>query len=207
MWFKRKTENKPLSKEEEDKKVLEDIKTKKEQIIKLKKEIVDMGKYALKDGKLVKTEDIEPQVPQPPQQQAQPVQQQYVPPVQQPTDVQEAQYYEAVRKTVIPTPQPRQMPQEYAAPYPIVSPEEDFVIQEPRQQQYQPQPRQQVQRVENIIVHIEMITGQVIQLEVELEKLQSFIEDMNGAIDGQTSLPLGNKTINGRNVVSYTIIE
>jgi len=74
-----------------------------------------------------------------------------------------------------------------------------------QQMRQQPQPYQQPQRLPMIAVSIDMVNGTTITISVPGDKVDSFVEGLNIAIDNQSSFPINNKIINGRNIVSYTI--
>lgn len=208
-----------------EEKILVDIKKKKAQLDKLKEEIVQMGKLVLKDGKLQRIDDIKrDEVVVQNSQEAvdtfektakQVVEQVAPPPRSMPRQ------YAASQPTLLPeedivyvkqptsqsqfTPQQlqqMQMQQQMQEQY------EQMQLQQQRLQQLQMQQQmtqqQAQQQLPPIMVNIELVTGSIIQLEVERAKLDSFVEEINGAIDNQSSIPLGSKVINGRNIVMYT---
>jgi hypothetical protein len=203
-------------KQSKEEKALEEIKIKKAQIDKLKEEIVQMGKLVLKDGKLQKVEDTQkpesigpvPTPPSPPldfEQQAmkvaEQVRQRMPPPYSNPPQA-EPQFP--------PLPQfPQQQYQQQAYPqYQQQAPPPQFQQQQyqqpPPQYQMPPQFVQQPPQYPPLTVTIQMIGETVIQVNVAQEKIESFIEELNNAVDNQSSFPLGNKIINGRNILFYT---
>jgi hypothetical protein len=221
-----------FKKKTKEEKVLEEIKKKKEQMDKLKEEINKMGKLVLKDGKLTKIEDAQKEAPKTQVQEAPidytnpnmddvmsqmrkqaqvpPAQPKQVPPPLSPEEYQrinrvrqqqemaafEQQYMEEQQMLA-----EQQRQAEIARQRQLQM--EEYQMQQARQQpqQYQ-QPHQQMPRV---VVTIEMITGSTLTLEVTGDKIESFVEALNLAIDNQSSFPMNNKVINGRNIVSYTL--
>jgi hypothetical protein len=208
MFWKRK------SKEE---KIVDEMKEKKQQVDKLKEEIEKMGKLVLKDGKLQKVEDTPKETV--------PVQSPPQPTTRQPDvsgfEEQVANVGEQVRRETYSRQQqfsPRGPPQEYVTegdiyggmqmPQPQVQTpfrQPQYPQQMPPQypQQAPPQYPQYPQQAP-VAVNIEMVTGSVVQIQVPIEQLDNFIEGLNTAIDSQSSFPLNNRVINGRNVVLYT---
>jgi hypothetical protein len=221
-----------FKKKTKEEKTLDEIKKKKEQIDKLKEEIVKMGKLILKDGKLTKVEDVKedvkvakvPSTELPPidftdsnqemeqmlqqerermrrqTQQVPPTQARQVPPPLPPAQVQMTQeQYQRMQQQK----QMEAFEQRYR--------EEQAELEQQRQQElYQQQMRQQAyaqpqQQMPLVTVTIEMITGSTLALEVTGDKIESFVEALNLAIDNQSSFPLNNKVLNGRNIVSYTL--
>jgi hypothetical protein len=208
------------SKEE---KALEEIKKKKEQIDKLKEEINKMGKLVLKDGKLTKVEDIPkstlselPSVPPVPiepdvdamvqqerlrrQQQAKATLSDNIQMPQQPVrQISQEEYNEMLRRQEAYNYQQQKLMEE----------EQQEVLRQQQeayqQQQYrqQPQPYQPV--LPMVSVTIEMVTGTLVNVQVSGDKADNFIELLSTAIDNQSSFPINNKVINGRNVVSFTL--
>lgn len=187
-------------KKSKEEKVLEDIKNKKAQIDKLKEEIVTMGKLVLRDGKLEAVKD-KPAVQAAPEQQGQAPMMQ-MPQVPPPPVMEE---FVAPQANTYPPELMQQYQQQQS--YPPPQSRGWDIPQQPRQAQpqyQQPRPQYAAPVALPVAVKIEMITGTVIVLEVAREQLQSFIEEINAAIDNQASLPLNNRVINGRNVVVYS---
>ena len=71
-----------------------------------------------------------------------------------------------------------------------------------------PQERQyQEQSVRQLLVAVELVHGSVIQINVPIDKFEAFVAEMNNAIDGQSAIPVGNKIVNGAQVVMYYVVE
>jgi len=213
-----------FNKKSKEEKILEDIKKKKEQMDKLKEEIIKMGKLVLKDGKLTKVDDVTKEsvttgttVP--------------IPEIQgyADTDVDEMVQQERLRRQQgmsIPQPvqQPRPLSQEeynsMKQQQDLYNYQQQLAQQEAEQREYmrqqqelyqqqqmrqQPQPYQPPQQIPMVGITIEMVTGSIINVRVPGDKIDSFVEGLNMSIDNQSSFPINNKVINGRNIVSYTI--
>jgi len=219
-----------FSKKTNEEKIIEDMKKKKEQVDKLKEEINKMGKLVLKDGKLTKVDDTTkteikvPVMESPPMPQTQGYDN---------IDVDEMVQAERLRRQQAPvTQQPAPQVRQQVSPPPMSQEEYQYKLQQDmlayqrmqqqaqiqaraeqeaeeremlRQQALQQQYRPPVQEVPAIGVTIEMITGNIIKVNVPGDKIESFIEALNTAIDNQSSFPITSKVINGRNVVSFTI--
>jgi hypothetical protein len=160
---------------------------------KLKEEIVQMGKLVLKDGRLQKVEDVtntnkgvtQEEVTDVVEEIQQTVQRNMQQPVQRPVQS-----------------QPRSVPPPLPAFEDAV--DNEAVYQQPVQQVAPQYRRQQVpQPPQSFEVSIYLINGQVVVLQIPRDQFETFIEDLNGAIDNQSCFPLSNRVINGRNVVEY----
>ena len=186
------------SKENDEKKILEEMKKKKEQIDKLKEEMNNMAKLVLKDGKLQKVEEKKDEVlpiipPNPPSTKSI----EYDNPELAMNEAQQAMREDYRRKM-----------QEQMLREQMVQNEQL------RQQQYNEQLRQQQLRQQQYVqpespviikVIIEMISGVSYGLEIPENQITAFLTDLDTAINNQTTFPLNNRVINGRNIVSYVI--
>ena len=211
------------SKEE---KVLDEIKKKKQQMDKLKEEIVKMGKLVLKDGKLTKVEDI--QKDEVKTQVNNPVQQTQIDYTD--SEINDMVQAERIRRQATLVNTPKQVPppltqedynriqqkkqqdmmayeQQYLQEQAAAERQRQIEAYEQQQFRQQPQAYQQPvqQQITVVNVSIEMVTGNVIVIQVPGDKIESFVEALNIAIDNQSSFPMNDKVINGRNVVSYTL--
>lgn len=221
------------SKEEKQKeKILKQMKEKKVQIDKLKEEMNNMAKLVLKDGKLQKVEDTPKQeeplgplgnvpVPPPALDSRRPIPQQYQEdifenPRRQPTpnEVQQirqqimeenrAKQEQQLRQEQLRLFQEQEqmrMMQEQAAQRQFVPPPmpPHQYYQQPVYQNPLPPP------VQSVVVVIEMVNGSLYKYEITTDVLKQFIEELNSAINQQTTYSLNDRTINGKNIVSYFI--
>lgn len=185
------------NKEKEEKKILEEMKRKKQQIEKLKEEMNNMAKLVLKDGKLQKVEDKKDEAmiipPSPP-----PSKPMYDTPD---NSMQEAQ--QAMREQIYRKQMQEQMIQER-----INEEVRQRQLQEQQQRyaQSQAQPRYaQAAPVANIKVIIEMINGATYGIELPETQISAFLTELDTAINGQTTFPLSNRVINGKNIISYVV--
>jgi len=189
-----------FGKKTKEEKIVEEMKKKKEQIDKLKEEMNNMAKLILKDGKLQKVEDT------PKQEEVKPVVQ--VPPpieIMQPSshdiqymrqqieadnqrravEEQTRQYDEAVARAV-----QQQQQQQVMYRQPVPPPQ--------MPQMYQPQQPTVVK------VTIEVITGGVYAIDIESSVIKQFISELDKAINSQIVFAIGNRVINGKQIVSYS---
>jgi hypothetical protein len=68
----------------------------------------------------------------------------------------------------------------------------------------QQQAAQQSQQLQPIVFEIEVTTGTIYEVPVPVNEVESFVSQLNAAIDNQVSIVVGNRILNGRNIVSYT---
>lgn len=163
--FKRKTSQE---------KAIARIKKKKEQMTKLKEEIYKMSKLVLREGKLVKADDVEVVPEELPVQQ--PVQQPAQQPAQQP--VQQVQ-----------EPQPILQPQQVQEPQPFPMPPTTY-----------PQP---VQQPQTRPIYFRLVEGEEITADVPVDSFDEFMGLVLRAIQSAGVFQVGNRIINGRYIVYY----
>ena len=173
-----------------------------------------MGKLILKDGKLMKAEDIQKEVevtiPVPPPQSVdyrqieaeqrveEQIRQQQLARQEQERQmreqmIQEQQVYEQQRQ---PFQQQRQ---------PVYEPPRQQAYEQPQIKQVYAQPREQQRQPEMVTVNILLVTGVTLPITVESTQVRSFMDGLTEAIDAQTSFPINNIVINGRNVVFFML--
>ena len=202
------------------------------QVNELKEEIKKMT-MQIKDGKLVPSDKVEekkglkieptedaqeeeiqgmqkiveqvkqarPQMPQQPVQQPRP--QQYNPYEEPVTNEQyvrqiEAQRMadeEAYRQQMI-AQQQQAMAQQHAFEQQQFITQQQSMAQQQRQHAVPPAP---------IHVRIEMTTDKVYEANIEVVAIESFIKDIDESIEDQSPMKLGDITINGRYIISYTL--
>jgi len=141
----------------------------------------DMSQFELKDGKLIRKDQMQRQPPQP-------------------------QYQQPYQAPIPPPPKPPMMAEDLP-PFPLENqgfPQEHqgYPPQQGYPQQYmQAPPQQQPPRIVEIM--ITLINGQ--QFKVPLTELDvpAFVEEMDNAIESQKVFQLGNKRINARNILMY----
>ena len=75
-------------------------------------------------------------------------------------------------------------------------------VRQPQMMRQPQMPRQQVP--ENVAVVIQLAEGiEPINVEVPVTQMENFIVEINNAINTQSVIALGNRTINGRYIVSF----
>ena len=190
MWL-RKTKSK-------EEKLVDSMTAKVAQIEKLKNEVNEMGKLILKDGRLQKVEDVPKQVVQP-----QPTQE----------EVMEAKLEQEARQFAEQHPMP-QMPRPIPQNIPRAPTQEEIdyyqeqnrlpMEEQERKQMYSMRPKQQEQQ---LLINIELVNGNIIQANVSIDKFESFVSEVNTAIDNQCAIPIGQRIINGAHIVTYYVNE
>lgn len=204
-----------FKKKNKEEKIIEQMKEKKAQIDKLKEEMNAMAKLVLKDGKLQKVEDtpkeeVRQAVPTPPspppsidiRRQPQPLQYDIGDQNQMQPNAHDIQ---RMRQQMFDENQRRlQEDQRAQQQY-----QEQLRMQQPvppRQFYQQPQPQFYQQPVPPRIINIliETITGATYKLEITEDIFKQFTDELNAAIDGQATFTIGNRILNGRNIVSYS---
>jgi len=77
----------------------------------------------------------------------------------------------------------------------------------PQQQMMPPQPMMPQQPeygpVEKLRYTIHMMNGEISEVDVLSNEVETFLNGLNTAIEDQTVIQIGNKTINGRNIIYY----
>jgi hypothetical protein len=193
----------------------------------LKEEIIKMGKYILKDGKLVKNDNTEQQEgtqmpeniertpepqpqPQPQQYQGEQVPQQFqgqVPQQQFQEQVPQQQFQEpGILQQQYPGPGiPQQQYQE--EPIPPQYQREPIPQQYPGQfPQFQGQvpPQYQEQNNSDIGVTIKLVEGKSLSVKIPSSNAEDFINEISNAISTKTTMQINNTIINGRYIVYFS---
>lgn len=190
----------PFGKKARQRRILRKIKVKQETMRKLEEEIKKMARLALKDGKLVKTDDAPAQPPIQPQPQA---------PMEMPIE-------EYGNETIFDSmPQPPQQPMPLNVPPPPPQrPRGRPPMQQqpayPQQQYQQPMPQQYYQPQAPqpqppINIQIVMVNGQTFTLAVMRENIDTFISELTGAIANRTTFLAGKHGINATHIAWYSI--
>lgn len=215
----------PFTKKAKQKRILKKIHQKQDAMKKLEEEIKKMARLALKDGKLVKTDDAPQAPPQPPADQqnsteeygneqddslfdSMPIQRAPEPPA--PMAPMRIPPQPSQRPVGRPPRPPMPPPPEFRQPMP----QQTFQQQQTPQDAYMPPQQQHPQQyyqaqpppaVRPITVQIVMVNGQQFTLTVIPENMNNFISELNGSVLNKTIFPAGKHGINGAHVAWYSI--
>jgi len=167
-------------------------------IRKLKEEVVKMGKFALRGGKLEKIDDEENQQqerqvpPRPEDYSPSPFPEgvREPPKMARPSPNEQRRFEENIRQTV------REMPQPPRPPPAPIPPE----YRQAYGQEYAMPPPQ---RDTNIKVVIRLLEAQVVEATVPESQLNNFIQDLATAVDNSTVIQIGRQVINGRHIIFF----
>lgn len=202
MWFQRKNKD--------PEKLISEMKKKTEQIDKLKQEVNEMGNLVLgTDGKLKKKEGN--QAAQPLQNKEEQINKQ----------IEEEVKQEMLQRTSQPQ---RPMPK---APEPIGPTEQEIIQYQKemaRQAQYEEQLRQQMKTAmeqqqqasmnqtrqeeeQRVQVNVELDNGGVLQVFVLISTVDDILNQFVQAVNNQMAITVGNRVINGRNIVQVYVEE
>lgn len=178
----------------------------------IEEEIIKMAKMILKDGKLMKKEEVSEETGIPPQQPQPPMQEQSTVPMQEqpqanpfegtpmppPQELQQGlvkQQHEQLIQQQLAQSQQEQLVQQQLAQQQMA--QQQMAQQQMAQQQMAQQP------VKDIPVTIEIIDGKPITVSVGEDQLEKFLQDLSSAVDDAGSFRIGNRFINCRYVITY----
>lgn len=202
-----------------EEKIVEEMKKKQEEINKLKQEVVDMGKLVIKDGKIQKVEDTPQPVeakkeervsmpePIPESMNAHPfvkgiAKEMSQPPIAPTMEQQQALYEQALRQQQMEM--HNQLMQRQAMEYQMQ--QEALERQRMQAASVQSQAQDYVpQTVEAqaVTVLLHLITGEILKVDITAATFQKFTEDLDEAINTQSTFKFESINLNGRQIVYY----